>query len=336
MKLTKPRFKRVLTALCAALLVSLLLFLPGLPWSSKFRYKLRRAVVKAEMTISRWRGHEPRFISLAGSLDLPGAQVQTLDSRSGWATLTDGEGSFILPDLMWYPGASFDLVVSADGLSGALFEVGGIESYPDSGIFDLGKLDFSRGEQVVLSSLHGLNSLTYEGYDRANADYYRDLYDRLTAGGTTDEEKVGALNSYVATKLNYEETRWDLVSPRRILDTGSQYCGHLSAAMETLLATGGYRTRAVQLMDNSKPPQTHVVVEVFYDGEWRLYDPTFGIKFLNKEGKVASYRQMRLDPSAITEDLFSRYKPGERRRWAASLREIYRSGHHHFYYFSDK
>jgi len=167
-------------------------------------------------------------------------------------------------------------------------------------------------------------------------DYYKALFDKLTAGKLTDEEKIGAINDYVAHKLNYEETQWDLGTPRRVLERGSQYCGHLSAAMETLLAVGGYRTRAVNVTDGKIPPGTHVVVEVFYDGGWHLFDPTFGVKFQNKDGHVASYKDVRLDTSLIPGDLFARFDADSRRDLVRLLPGAYATGYHHYYYYKDK
>src|SRR5258706_11420294 len=105
--------------------------------------------------------------------------------------------------------------------------------------------------------------------------------------------------------------------------------------METLLAIGGYTTRAVHMSDGKKPPGTHAVVEVFYGAGWHLYDPTFGIKF-NKDGEIASYRDVRLDTSVITPVLFQKMRPKVGRQFRELLLGIYETGYHHFYYFKDE
>lgn len=48
------------------ILFILALFVPGLPWSSASRHKLKRAIVKAEITLNKLLGNEPRLISIAG------------------------------------------------------------------------------------------------------------------------------------------------------------------------------------------------------------------------------------------------------------------------------
>ncbi|MEK6286780.1 MAG: transglutaminase-like domain-containing protein [Acidobacteriota bacterium] len=330
------RWKRWSIFLVCLSLLMLILFLPGLPWAGRVRHTLKRTIVKSEMKVAGWRGHQPRLISIAGIVNTPGAQIQALDSRSGWATLAGRDGRFVLPDVMWYPGAGYELVISEDELNGKLIKVRAPDDFPDSGVFSVGELDSRRGAEIELGSLAGVNSITREDFDSANSNYYKGLFDELTAGKQSDDEKISAINDHVAGKLNYDETQWELGTPRRVLDRGSQYCGHLSTAMETLLTIGGYSTRAVHLSDGRQPPGTHAVVEVFYDGEWHLYDPTFGVKFQNEAGHVASYREVRRDPGLIREDLFVRFKPKIRRQWMALLPGIYATGYHHFYYFKVK
>ena len=330
----RHNWKRWAVPLLCLSLFLLVLFFPRAPWAARIRHTLKRTAVKAEMKLARWQGREPRLVSIAGQLNGPGLQIQALDSRSGWATLTGRDGRFVLPDVMWYPGASYELVISSDESAGRLIKVRAPEAFPESGVFSVGELDYDRGAKVELGSLIGVNSITREDFDTANTDYYKALFDELTTGKQSDDEKIGAINDFVASKLNYEETQWELGSPRRVLDRGSQYCGHLSTAMETLLAVGGYRTRAVHMSDGKNPPGTHAVVEVFYGGGWHLYDPTFGIEF-NKDRDIASYRDVRLDTSMISEDLFQRFGPQVRRQFMTLLPGIYETGYHHFYYFKN-
>lgn len=330
----RSRSKRLsLLVLCLSIL-ALVTFFPGMPWSRSIRHTLKRTIVKAEMKVANWQGHQPRLMAIEGRVNEAGAQVQALDSRSGWATLADRQGRFVLPEEMWYPGAAYELVISNDDTTGRLINIRGPGAYPGGGVFNAGELNANEGFKVDLGSLVGVNSITREDFDSANGDYYKDLFDRLTAGKPSDEEKIGAILEHVTRKLNYEETQWELGSPRRVLERGSQYCGHLAAAMETLLKTGGYRTRELHLSNGEPRPATHAVVEVFYDGGWHLYDPTFGLKFQNENGTVASYRETRLNPGLISESL---RRPDSKvpRQFMKQLPGIYETGYHHFYYFKN-
>lgn len=332
----RTRSKLTIVVLAAALILPVAFLLPGLPWSARSRHTVKRVIVKAEMKLAKWRGKEPRFMSIAGRMNVPAAQIQALDSRSGWATLADGDGAFVLPLEMWYPSARYELVISTDDTVGRLIKVTAPAEFPEDGVFRVGELDVSRGAPVELASLIGVNSVSREDFDYKNREYYQDLYDKLTAGRQSEEAKIVALNDYVASKLNYDETQWELGSPRRILDRGSQYCGHLSTALETLLSIGGYQTRAIHMSDGRHPLGTHAVVEVFYGGRWHLYDSTFGLIFRSKDGEVASYRDVRLDTTLITENLFAKFNEKVRRQLLALLPAIYQTGYHHFFYFKQK
>ena len=327
------RFKRASTVLIAVVITVLVIFLPGLPWSARNRHTLNRAIAKTEIRLARWRGQNPRLAAIAGRVDAPGLQIEALDSRSGFAGLSDNEGNFVLPDEMWYPGATYELIITDNESVGKLIEVSGPRQLPESGQFDIGELDLSHAAPVELRSLIGLNSITVEDFDSKNRDYYKDLFDHLTAGKQSDEGKVEAVNDYVATKRNYEETQRELGSPRRVLERGSQFCGHLSVAMETLLSVGGYRSRAVHMIDGGQPLASHAVVEVFYNGRWHVYDPTFGLTFRKSDGQLASYNDLRLDKSLISEKLFENLSEKDARDLMTLLPALYRTGYHHFFYF---
>jgi Transglutaminase-like superfamily len=332
----RVRLKTTIIVTALVCVTLLLLFVPGLPWSARCRHYVKRTLIRAEMKLATWQGHEPRLMSIAGRLNAPAIGVQALDSRSGWATLTDREGRFVLPDVMWYPGATYDLVISRDESTGRLLNVRAPEAFPQGGVFNAGELDADQGSAVEIASLVGDNSLTREEFDSKNRDYYKQLFDRVTAGRQTDAETVEAINDFVASKLNYDQTQRELGTPRRVLEEGSEFCGHLSTAMETLLAVGGYRTRALHMSDGKDPLGTHVVVEVSYGGKWHLYDPTFGYKLQNEQGEVLAYKDVRLDTSLINEDLFTKFTPKFRRRLAPLLAGIYGTGYHHYYYFKGK
>jgi len=287
-------------------------------------------LVRAEIQFNKWRGEPPQLASLSGQTDQPGVQVQALDSNSGWAALSDKDGRFRLPDVLWYPGATYDVLVSADYETASFARVSTTSSLPADGVFESGRLT-PAGNPVSLLDQPGVNSYSREPYDYKNREYYVDLYDRLTAGRDSDEQKLDAVNAFVGTRLNYEQTGKDLVSARRVIEQGSQWCGHLAIAMATIIVTG-YPARILHLMDASTPPNTHAVVEVYYGGDWHLYDPTFGVRFLDETGKVASYRKLRLNPALVSLNEYDNYRrlypKANSLNWMPGA---YSSGYHHLF-----
>jgi len=319
-------------ALLISLSLVLLVFSPGLPWSAPCRNAVKAIFARDERMSANKRSENLKLISISGRVNATGAQVQALGSRSRWAVLADEQGRFILPDVVWFPGATYILVVSADGNKGKLVRIAAPVEFPDDKKFDIGEIDLNRAREVNFADLPITDSIHYEDYDDANSQYYKDLFDKLTAGKASDEEKIDSINNYVATKLNFEERQWELGTPRRVLERGSRYCGHLSIAMATLLEAGNYRTRMIDMTDGATNPYTHVVIEVFYNGRWHLYGPTYGVKFLDKSGNVMSYKDLRFDTSPISEDLFSRLDHKMRSEVLAWMPRVYRSGYHHFSY----
>ena len=291
--------------------------------------------MKAETRIAKWRGQEPRLVSITGTLAGYGAQVEALkgarviaeESRSGYCAMSDVEGRFVLPHLMWYPGACFNLIVSADAHHRKRMELRAPPNYPKDGIVDVGELRFENGyeldrEDILVRPME---------YDRANIAFYTGLFNRLTNNLETDEQALDAINKYVAAKLNYDEPAREFRTPRQILERGSCYCSNLALAMAAIAAAGDYPTRTIHLSDSPEHRNTHVVVEVYYGDQWHLYDPTYGISFLNRYSEVASYRELRLDPSLVNGSAFRGIKPETTDSVLAWMPDTYRAGFHQIY-----
>lgn len=335
MVLTTP-LKHAIRLLAIVSILIAIVFIPGLPWSSRAHYLLNRLITKAEIILSRWSGYEPYLASITGNLNIPGARIEVLDSVSGWATLADNEGRFMLRDVMWYPGAEFDLLISDETRSARVIEVYAPEQLAENRSFDVGLLDFNKGEEIKLDETHGINSITLHEYDVANLTYYRDLFAQLTQGKNSDEERMDAINRFVASRLNYEVTTRNYKSPRQALEHGSRYCGSLALAMATIAESGNYKTRILDLIGDGPDSKTHIVVEVFYEGGWHIYDPTYGTTFRSRDGSIADYKTIRLEHLLITAEAFRAHNTRtvvEIMRWMPG---VYKSGSHHFYEFEDR
>jgi hypothetical protein len=330
------RLKHAFRLLAVVSILTAIIFIPGLPWSSRVHHQLNRLIVKAEMRLSRWSGYEPYLASITGHVNLPGARIEVIDSASGWATLADSEGKFVLRDVMWYPGAEFDLLISDETRIARVIQVTAPEQLAENRSFDVGFLDFNNGEEVELDETHGINSTTLREYDLANLAYYRDLFTQLTEGKNSDEERLDAINKFVASRLNYEATTRNYKSPRLVIEHGSHYCGSLALAMATIAESGNYKTRILDLIGNEPESRTHIVVEVYYGDRWHIYDPTYGTMFRDRNGSVADYKTIRLENMLIKAESFrSLDNKGvlEVMKWMPG---VYKSGSHHFYEFESR
>jgi len=256
-----------------------------------------------------------------------GAQVTVLQSTSGYSASSDGQGRFLVPHLLWYPGATYDVYVTGDSYTVTRFRVTPPAALPAERIVDSGELRLETGEPVAEASAPTRRM----EYDAPNADYYRDIFQRATVRAETDAERIQGVARFVAAKLNYNEPAWSFRSPREVLERGSCYCSNLALAMAAITAAANYPTRTVHISDTADYRHTHVMVEVYYGGQWHLYDSTYGVGFLNKEGVVACYRELRLDPTLITGETFRGLEASAVREILEWMPSAYASGFNQMY-----
>ncbi|HET9533191.1 MAG TPA: transglutaminase domain-containing protein [Blastocatellia bacterium] len=293
------------------------------------------------MKVSAWQGKTPRLFSLSGRLitnqinkePLKGAEIEVLDSLSGWASMTNEKGEFTIRDVLWYPKASYSVVITANAYQVRLLQVAGPEDYPEIEIYNLGELEFDRGCRIDETDLPGRNSITYIEFDSENIEYYRELFAELTKGKENDEEKLLAINLFVASRFIPSGFTGRYLSPKQVLEKGTGSRGMLALTLGTIAGAGNYRTRMIDLIDEGLPPAAHMITEVYYGNGWHLYDPTTGVTYRNNYGTVASYKELRLDTNLISAELMSRplseVLNSPRNRGA----NVYQSGFHHYYCF---
>lgn len=330
----KKRSRRTLIGLAGVGLIVTILFGPDLPWTARNRHKLSKALARAEITLVELRGDRPTMATLSGSLIGRVARIEILNSIGSWASLTDRQGRFSIPDVLWYPGATYELIITADAYSVRRIRLAAPSALPGDGVFNVGEISFEACEETDSSPLFGLSSVSYQEYDKNNRDYYKELFKRLIASKQSDADRMQAICEYVATKRNKNQ-QWTFDSPRHILEQGSEYCGNLALAMAAIVESADYKTRRVDVVDRTRT-NTHVLIEVYYDNNWHLYDPTFGVAFKNRFGEVASYSDIRLDNSLIRKDDLQGAGPKVAKWLWEWMPEVYSSGFHHFYYFRKK
>jgi hypothetical protein len=93
-------------------------------------------------------------------------------------------------------------------------------------------------------------------------------------------------------------------TPDSILGTQAGICGHAAIAFASIVKHLGLRARSAQFYytDPAGPagpgtPDSHIAVEVYYDGGWHFFDPTFGVFWTDPAtGDVLSITDAR-DPT---------------------------------------
>jgi hypothetical protein len=94
-------------------------------------------------------------------------------------------------------------------------------------------------------------------------------------------------------------------SPDSILGTQAGICGNAAIAFAAIVRHFGYLARAVQFYYSTPTgiPDTHIAAEVFYDGAWHYFDPTFGAFWTDGGGHVLSIDDVRAGGGTKHKDL---------------------------------
>lgn len=119
---------------------------------------------------------------------------------------------------------------------------------------------------------------------------------RLFPGKVTDpaEKEILSLLAYVSQTLKLKSSMRHLGS--QVLADGQAYCYGMARAFEALCRRMGLPAR-INAVYNFEYMQAHNMAEVFYDGSWHLFDPTYGVFFYDREahdgsGRVPSAREL--------------------------------------------
>lgn len=111
--------------------------------------------------------------------------------------------------------------------------------------------------------------------------------------------------------------RWFLEPTLFFNSSGLATCGENANEIMLLAADRGLTVRRMAL-------DGHVVMEVFQDGAWHMYDGDYGVYFLNAAGSVASVEELSADPSLITAPLHPMATPGPYSPYTSDYAALYR------------
>jgi hypothetical protein len=80
-----------------------------------------------------------------------------------------------------------------------------------------------------------------------------------------------------------------------ILATQTGLCGQAERTFAAIVGALGFRVHAIgfQYFDPNGAPDSHAAAEVYYDGAWHFFDPTFGQLWTDAAGNVLSIADIR-------------------------------------------
>jgi hypothetical protein len=89
-----------------------------------------------------------------------------------------------------------------------------------------------------------------------------------------------------------------VATPDSVLGAQAGICGHAALTFAAIVQHFGYQVRSVQFYYDDPPPystpDSHIANEVYYEGGWHFFDPTFGVLWFDKAtGSVLSITDAR-------------------------------------------
>jgi hypothetical protein len=93
-----------------------------------------------------------------------------------------------------------------------------------------------------------------------------------------------------------------------ILARGTDWCTDIARVCCALCQASGLGARIVITANTRLPYCGHTVVECYYDCQWGVLDPTFGIVYRDAAGRPASVQTLRAQPALVAE-AFARRHP---------------------------
>ncbi len=110
--------------------------------------------------------------------------------------------------------------------------------------------------------------------------------------GLTEEQIVIEIQRYVSTSLRLENNSG---TATKILTEGYAICGGMNISFQALVRKAGIPAHYIGMFGVIY--QSHVLTEIYYDGQWHLYDPTYGLFFYsepeyNHAGHILSFAEV--------------------------------------------
>ena len=105
------------------------------------------------------------------------------------------------------------------------------------------------------------------------------ISDKLAVGAVSDHEKVVRFMRYIG---QFRVGVAADASPETAINEQLGACGTFTNTLLALSAAQGLKGRVVSML-NYPVNDGHALAEIFADGQWRLYDPTYGTYYLDNE-----------------------------------------------------
>jgi hypothetical protein len=146
---------------------------------------------------------------------------------------------------------------------------------------------------VPMSGLESPNAYDARLTIESDRDRFRHELAPVVTNSDEAEAKVLAILEWVMNQIpkvenRYAKSSWEMIEIGRA--GGGLICAGMAQVFTDALLANGIPARRVFLLRNMNDNlDTHVTVEAWVDGKWRIYDPTFHISFKRNGTTVGVY-----------------------------------------------
>jgi len=174
-----------------------------------------------------------------------------------------------------------------------------------------GVMTSARSHNLRLAVLFFLNGIFFCAcvFLWINANYEDRLYSRLVdsvvADGASQRDTAIALLHATHELIKPRLALFGTTAPTGLrekmlnsgdlaLNEGTGACGSYTHVLARALRTAGLPVRIAQMRCAEKWG-CHILLETQVDGHWAVLDPSFDLAFYNRDGSLASFKQVRAD-----------------------------------------
>ena len=187
-----------------------------------------------------------------------------------------------------------------------------------------------RKSLFIISLLFAVLAAYYAATFFLDNHYYAEAAAKAINSKSPGEEEVLGVFNYVTGEIRKFRPRTTggflQATARKSLQSGWGECGDYVRASIVLLHFANYKAHRVYLKSGRF---SHNVVEVFFDGQWRILDPSIGSYYRNQRGKIATLVELKRSAELVRKVEEEKIARGEEPvHLRSSLAAFYRE---HFY-----
>jgi len=129
---------------------------------------------------------------------------------------------------------------------------------------------------------------------------YKTITDKVTEGVSADREKALRLMGYVHEHVVANQAGYEIIDKHPLNDMlrGVGACDQIANTLITLARKAGIKGRLIFLRGYQESSK-HSVCDLYINGKFRIFDPTFDLVFLDNKGGIATFDDVQREGATL-------------------------------------